>query len=68
MADKTVCIVSAEAMIPELGPFACGANQRGGLGDLFGHMMEGFIKKGIRVIPITYFYPRILWKSGACTP
>ena len=63
MADKTVCVVSAEAMIPELGPFACGANQRGGLGDLFGHMLEGFIKKGIHVIPITYFYPRD-WQTG----
>ena len=60
----TVCVVSAEMMIPELGGIACSANQRGGLGDLMGHVMEGFVKKGIRVIPITYFYHRA-WQTGS---
>lgn len=63
MPQKTVAVVSAEMMIPELGTVACSANQRGGLGDLTGHMMEGFVKNGIRVISITYFYPRD-WQSG----
>lgn len=60
---KTVLCVSAEAMIPELETLACGANQRGGLGDLFGHMLEGFVKTGIRVLPVTYFHP-YNWQTG----
>lgn len=59
----TVAYPTVEMMIPELGPFACTGNFRGGLGDLNGHVMEGMVKRGIQVLPITYGYP-VHWQTG----
>ena len=57
MKPYTVVFVTAEMMIPELGRFACDGNFRGGLGDLAGHISDGMWRRGIKVIPVTYFYP-----------
>ncbi|TSC61967.1 MAG: glycogen phosphorylase [Parcubacteria group bacterium Gr01-1014_48] len=59
----TIVYVSVEMMIPELGEEACTANFRGGLGDLAGHTVEGLVKCGINVIPITFFYTKN-WQTG----
>ena len=60
--NATIAFISAGMMIPELGS-AGNALNRGGLEDLNGHVIEGFVKKGISVIPITYGYP-VDWKTG----
>lgn len=57
MKPYTIAFVTAEMMISELGRFACDGNFRGGLGDLAGHIPDGMSRRGIKVIPITYFYP-----------
>ncbi len=62
MKSYTVAFVTPEMMIPELGTFACNGNFRGGLGDLSGHIPDGMMKRGLKVLPITYFYP-IHWQT-----
>ncbi|OGZ00391.1 MAG: hypothetical protein A2945_03530 [Candidatus Liptonbacteria bacterium RIFCSPLOWO2_01_FULL_52_25] len=57
MKPCTVAFIVAEMMIPELGKFACNGNFRGGLGDLSGHIPDGMAGRGVKVLPITYFYP-----------
>ncbi len=59
----TIVYVSVEMMIPELGEEACTANFRGGLGDLAGHTIEGLVKSGINVVPITLLYTTN-WQTG----
>lgn len=57
-----LAFVSAGMMIPELGQIGTALN-RGGLEDLSGHIIEGLVKRGISVIPITYGYP-VNWRTG----
>lgn len=53
-----ILFVSPEMMIPELGPAACNANFRGGLGILAGDIMEGLAKRGINAAAVVPFNDR----------
>lgn len=56
--NYTVAFVTAEMMITEIPGFF-----RGGLGDWAGHVPEGAVKRGLRIIPITIGYSRH-WQTG----
>lgn len=52
----SVGFATAEMMFPELGEHASNGLFRGGLGDLSGDIMEGFVRCGIDVLPTVYGY------------